>query len=127
MTGSFGAKVIGEEAFAEQQAAAKRELDNSSFGPRVVGEAEPAAEEAEAPVTEEAAPAEPRPTLTLAELEDALESDTSIEFFDQVMAAEFERAEGPRKGGLRLLLQAENASDEPRDAVVNELTAAVEA
>jgi hypothetical protein len=37
------------------------------------------------------------------------------------------RVEGPRKGGLRLLLRAEQVRDEvaPREAIVNELTAAL--
>jgi len=87
----------------------------------------------EAAVVEDATPskeAEDKPKavaqLSLRELETALQENDTVLFFDEMMDAELARVEGPRKGGLRLLLKNEEAQEEPREAIVKELTAALE-
>lgn len=148
---SFGKRVIGEQAWEAQESAAKIARGRGGFGPRVTGdvaveEAPPAVKEkpeAKAPVvesrpeaeapqaeptTEEAPPEAEAPTyLSLVELEKALTENATADFFDEMLQVEMSRVEGPRKGGLRLLLRAEQIRDEvaPREAIVNELTAAL--
>jgi hypothetical protein len=140
----FGKRVIGEQAWEAQEAAAKAARDRGAgLGSRVTGPVAgvtTAVEEAppkEAKVTDEpngkeATPStsvEGKPTapaqLSLKELAIALEENETVLFFDEMVDAELARVEGPRKGGLRLLLKNEQAQDEPREAVVKELTAAL--
>ena len=139
----FGKRVIGEAAWEAQEAAAKAALARGAgLGSRVTGPASGATAVEEAPsddeqVTDEAtvekatppveAKAKPdeQPHLSLAELAIALEENETDTFFDEMMDAEFARVEGPRKGGLRLLLKSEESQDDPREAVVKELTAAL--
>jgi hypothetical protein len=131
----FGRRVIGDQEWEAQEAAAKVAAGRGGFGPRVTGdvaEAPPVAtEEPEAPEAEssEDAPSEfEAPTrLSLVELEKALAENATKDFFDEMLEVEMSRVEGPRKGGLRLLLRAEQVRDEvaPREAIVNELTAAL--
>lgn len=139
---SFGRRVIGEREWEAQEAAAKVAEGRGGFGPRVTGDVaveevppkvEEQAPEAEAPEAQVEAPseaaAEPEaPTrLSLVELEKALAENATADFFDEMLVAEMSRVEGPRKGGLRLLLRAEQIRDEvaPRKAIVTELTAAL--
>ncbi len=133
----FGRRVIGDEAWKAQEAAAKVAAGRGGFGPRVTGAVEEvppvATEEPQAePTTDEAPPeaaVEPEaPTrLSLVELQKALAENATEGFFDEMLEVEMSRVEGPRKGGLRLLLKAEQVRDEvaPRKAIVNELTAAL--
>ena len=140
----FGKRVLGEQAWEAQEAAAKVAASRGGFGPRVTGDVEeaspvatvePQAEAAEVeappaePTTDEAPSEKPEaPTrLSLVELAKALAENATESFFDEMLEVEMSRVEGPRKGGLRLLLKAEQVRDEvaPREAIVNELTAAL--
>ncbi len=135
----FGRRVLGEEAWQAQEKAAKAKRATSGFGVRVTGPVEPEVEE-QAPVKKQApvndpdvpskeAPGAPEKSapLSLVELKKALAGNDSIVFFDQLTDAEFERVEGPRKGGLRLLLKAEQDREEARPAIVTQLTQALKA
>ena len=138
----FGKRVIGGAAWEAQEAAAKAARDRGAgFGSRVTGPVSGATAVEEAPpeevvedvTLEEATPsteAEEKPEasaqLSLKELDIALGENETEAFFDEMMDAEFARVEGPRKGGLRLLLKNEEAQEEPREAIVKELTAALE-
>lgn len=138
----YGRRVLGEEEWARQRRAydeAKRRA--FKYGSRVVG---PTADAEEIPATVQAAtPPTPEPattkqpapgasgpahTLSVAELGEVLKGEVSMQLLDELIASEFERPEGePRKGALRLLLQAEQArGPEPRSAVVAELQGALE-
>ena len=137
----FGRRVIGGAAWEAQEAAAKAARDRGAgFGSRVTGPVSGATAVEEAPpeevvedvTLEEATPsteAEEKPEasaqLSLKELDIALGENETEAFFDEMMDAEFARVEGPRKGGLRLLLASEKEQDEPREAIVKELTAAL--
>ncbi len=139
--GAFGKRVIGKAAWEAQESAVKTARDRGvGFGSRVTG-APTAVEEAPSEdeqvtdevTADEAAPsknAEDKPKavaqLSLRELETALQENDTVLFFDEMMDAELARVEGPRKGGLRLLLKNEEAQEEPREAIVKELTAALE-
>jgi hypothetical protein len=121
----FGPRVIGEEQFQkEQQAEEVARKAAYAYGPRVTGEAP--AETAERPVKKPAGPAH---VLSVKELEKALKANPSEKLLDELIAAEFARPEGqPRKGALRLLLQAEqDRGDAAREAVITELQGALEA
>lgn len=126
----FGAKVLGEEEFAaEQKAYEQASKQGFAYGPRVTGSAT-ATEEAPAKATTPVAPsgaASPH-LLSVKELEKALTANPSEQLLDELVAAEFDRPEGqPRKGALRLLLQAEQArGEQARAAVVAELEKALE-
>ncbi len=137
----FGKRVIGEQAWEAQEAAAKAARDRgAAFGSRVTGSAT-AVEEApseDSKVADEVTANEAKPSaeadskreaptpLSLRELKTALGENETVVFFDEMMDAEFARVEGPRKGGLRLLLRNEVEQDEPREAVIKELEAALE-
>ena len=147
---SCGRRVLGEKAWEAQQTAAKAAADRGAgFGSRVTGpitpstaveEAPPEVEEQAPPVVDKAdegTPSEdvttsegksdaPAP-LSLVELKQALEENATEAFLDELVDAEFARVEGPRKGGLRLLLKAEQDRDEvpPRAAIMTELTKAL--
>ena len=113
--GHFGPAVIGEEAFKKEQADVAKGVDY--FGPAVVGPSEPqkfregaghqpAARPALAPAT----PPKERPQLSLEKLEEALLDNPFM--LDGLIEAEFGRAEGPRKGAVRLLEKVELAKTE---------------
>jgi hypothetical protein len=148
----LGKRVLGEKAWTQAQA--KREEDKKRafvLGPRVTGKrgggtAEPqkvVAPKAKRPEADETptpkAPVEPTPTdakppappkhtLSIKELKAALEANPSTSFFDELFESELERPEGePRKGALKVLLAAEQAREESRAAVVQELEAALKA
>ncbi len=133
----FGRRVIGDQAWAAQEAVAKTARANSGFGPRVTGAPkEPVAEavvttdettKPETTTDETTKPTETKEAiqLTVKDLGARLQEDTSILVFDGLADAEFARVEGPRKGGLRLLLKAEEDRGEPREAVVLELKKAL--
>lgn len=68
----------------------------------------------------------PAPTLSISELGKALKENESEEFFDKAFAAEMDRPEGaPRKGALKLLLDAEKRRETPRAPIVKELNDAL--
>lgn len=145
----LGKRVLGEEAFAVEEAAHQRSKSRAfKYGSRVVGD-----EEAPAPV-KAAAPPPPAPpekteppepttdassdgpkkeppahTLSLTEMKRTLAGDPPVSLLDELIDSEFKRPEGqPRKGALMSLLRAENArGDETRPTVVAELTGALEA
>lgn len=146
----FGKKVLGKKEWARQQRAyeeAKRR--GFKYGKRVTGEtatakgpkAKGASKQApEAPVVPPQAPKpEPATTkqrapgdeaqhlLSVDELGEVLKGDVSADLLDELVAAEFERPEGePRKGALRLLLQAEQArGDAARKPIIAELQGAL--
>jgi len=135
----FGPLVLGPKAFEKEQEAYKEAASRAFvYGP-LVANTPPAAgtdqkqEPAGVTAPAKAKPAEPEPTqptvLSLKELREALQEDVSEALLDKLIAAEFERAEGaPRKGALRLLLDAELARGEAaRTAIVKELEKALEA
>lgn len=126
--GYFGPGVIGSEQHEKE----KEEVANLSttFGPGVTGLGLPnqavnapgrgvTGQRDEPPAVGSAE----TPSLSITKLEEALEENPFI--LDGMIAAEFERAEGPRKAALRLLLKVEAAKAEPRAEVVDRLTAAV--
>lgn len=129
---TLGPRVLGDEEFQRQQReheeAAKRAF---VYGPRVAGpttEDTPVA--ATAPTTtatqEKADDGQSAETLSLAKLNDALQSEVTDELLDGLLAAEMEREGEPRKGALRLLLRAEQArGDAARLAIVAELQASL--
>jgi hypothetical protein len=117
--------VLGEEQFhKEQEAEDAARKAGYAYGERVTGSPEAAA------ATEPQAPAKPGPEhlLSVKELDKALKANPSEQLLDQLIAAEFARPEGqPRKGALRLLLQAEeDRGEQARDAVITELQGALE-
>jgi len=132
--GAFGKRVIGKAAWEAQEAAVKTARDRGvGFGSRVTGAPTAVEEAPDEAAVDEATPskeAEDKPKavaqLSLRELETALQENDTVLFFDEMMDAELARVEGPRKGGLRLLLKNEEAQEEPREAIVKELTAALE-
>ena len=130
---NFGKRVIGKRA--EQQQAALRKNPGNKFGTRVVSrraqrlEQEAAAEaevKASSPQiidvgdavksTEPVVPvvkAEAPITANLDELEGALKQNPA--FYETLYQSELERAEGPRKGALRLFLAHEMAGESRED------------
>jgi hypothetical protein len=97
--------------------------------PEVVEEVEAAAEESSPPAPEAGAPV---PTsevghMSIAQMTAALTENASLDLFDTLLDQELNhRPEGqPRKGALQVLLAAEQARSEPRDAIVNELKQAI--
>ena len=126
---NFGSRVIGKAAIADQ--VAQRKNPGNKFGTRVLQsrradrldqEAAAKAEEAKAaPVVVEKA-AEPEVevvkaeapiTANLDELEGALKQNPA--FYETLYQAEKDRADGPRKGALRLFLQHEMAGESRED------------
>jgi hypothetical protein len=64
--------------------------------------------------------------MSVKQIEQALSENTSIALFDQILALEFERPEGtPRIGALRALLAVEERRDEPRAAIMVEISQAL--
>lgn len=107
--GTFGHMVIGEAAVAEEKVIAEKQV--LVFGPLVTGlPADPALA---AKVVGELE------AKTLAELEASLAEVP--EAIDALMEQEFAREGGPRKGALRLFLEAEGKQTSPRQAIVARL------
>lgn len=114
--GQFGPAVIGEAAFKKEQEDVARGVDY--FGPAVVGPSEPQKFREGAghsPTARPAAlvpptPPKERPQLSLEKLEEALLDNPFM--LDGLIEAEFGRAEGPRKGAVRLLEKVELAKTE---------------
>lgn len=133
--GHFGPAVIGEEAFLREKA--EKEKGADYFGPAVVADAGPSKPTPEqlrrqpdlAKLHGLADPDAPPPAkpavaqLSLEKLKDALEDNPFI--LDGMIAAEFERPEGPRKAALRMLVKIEAAKAEPRADVVARLEGAL--
>ena len=142
----YGRRVLGEQKFQEDQRRFQ-EAQQRGFrlGRRVTGSSpSPAATQANAPEQQQAAPVpepegaepeaavvqarEPVHILSLKELEKALKANSSEQLLDELLAAEFKRPEGqPRRGALRLLLEAEKArGPNVRKAVLSELEKALQ-
>lgn len=132
----FGPAVIGEKA--AKRSAKIRQIRSDKFGPSVLGfkkkEPEtPALASVPARKVVDAPPELPPPVadltpkkkaeeyagLSIKGVEGAL--DNNPDAFDLLFAAEQHRAEGARKGALRLLLKAEEAQDQPRAAILDQL------
>lgn len=97
----FGPRVAGHEKYEVELA--RHQQRRSRFGDRVVGSP---SEPASAAQPADGATAEPQPTgISIAEMQKQLADNPLL--VDQLLAAEQQRAEGPRKGALRLLLKAE--------------------
>jgi hypothetical protein len=97
--------------------------------PVVAEVVEAAAEENSPPAPEAGAPV---PTsevgqMSIAQMTAALKENASLDLFDTLLDQELNhRPEGqPRKGALQVLLAAEQARAEPREAIVNELKQAI--
>ena len=117
----FGPRKIGQAAFEKQQL-----LDEAGkhFGVRK-GTAEDAAATATAIAgaeAKEAAEKEPLSYTTLNQIEAALEDNPSL--YEEFYGLEMKRADGPRKGAIRMFLEQEvNHPDGPREARMGELEA----
>src|SRR2546421_645374 len=124
---------VADGEFEKEQA--WTEIGAPFFGPAVIGDSEP-----QKPTPEQlkrqpelaklhgmeapkAAAAETRAQLPVEKLKEALEDNPFI--LDGLIAAEFERPEGPRKAAVRVLLKAEQEKAEPREDVVARLADAV--
>lgn len=116
--GHFGPRKIGQAAFEKQA----KVNEPSRYGPRKGG-GEPAVDTATAIAeTEAKAAAEKEPVsyTTLAQLEEALEENPSL--YEEFYALEMKRADGARKGAIRLFLEQEiRHADGPRESRLNEL------
>jgi hypothetical protein len=110
MTGHFGPRVVGDEAFA---AAQKRARGGSAFGPRVrdVGDETEAARQS-TPINEGGA------GLSIDQFTKTLQDNPS--FLDTLFVQELERPEGPRRGALEAArstaIKLNNRSDIVREA-----------
>lgn len=112
------------------------EIGAPIFGPAVIGDPEP---QRPTPSQLKAQPGlaklhgieeptgppatETKAQLPVTKLEEALEANPYI--LDGVIAAEFERKDGPRKAALRILLKVEQDKAEPRTEVVAKLEGAL--
>lgn len=116
MPSHFGPRVIGDAAYAAEEA--QRAIGALHFGARVTGVEHPGGaspdatppDGATAPETvPHGAPAPEEATaqggLSIAALTEALAENGAL--VDEFWAAELRRAEGPRKGAVRALLAAE--------------------
>lgn len=116
--GHFGPRKIGQTAFAKQA----KVNESSRYGPRKGG-GEPAVDSATAIAeteAREAAEKKPVSYTTLAQLEEALEENPSL--YEEFYALEMKRADGARKGAIRLFLEQEiQHADGPRESRMNEL------
>lgn len=100
---------------AKQRAAAEIPLENDEVA--VAVEAPPEPETPERPETV---------VLSIRQMQEVFEENESIELFDRLHGEEMERSEpGPRKGALQILLAVERQREEPREAVIAELTQAL--
>jgi hypothetical protein len=126
----FGPRVIGRAQHAEEAQVDK--LRANHFGPRVIGkifkDVVPAAVEKDsrsdpakkAAKKQAAVPKVEAPiTANLQELESALGSNAT--FYEPLFVAELERAEGPRKGGLRIFLAHELSLDVPNEERIKQI------
>jgi len=142
MTGHFGTRVIGRQKAAEEAEITKTKANH--FGPRVIGDVlakrrlearqddgakdtrtSPAKKEAKKEAAKKEAtkvPMEAPVTTNIAELEEALESNT--EFYESLYANEFIRPSGPRKSALRIFLKFEMAHED-REERKTEIEAAL--
>jgi hypothetical protein len=147
MISNFGQRVIGKKAWEQQQKEKQRAAETGGkLGSRVTGPSR-ASRAAGQTTVAVAGPGGPPPAppaadpdkakpddlkeeggqpaikpISVADMKEVLESDPSIEKHDQLFAAEMERPEGtPRKGALRLLLDAEMKRTEPRGGIIAEL------
>jgi len=131
MPSPYGPGVVGEETFEREQiidAATRGQM----YGPGVIGE-----EEFEKKMAEReaelagAAPAEPEETpggaapANLSDFEAALAGEQ--ENVAPLLEAELSREDGPRKGALRMLREAESEAGEPRPDVLEMIDDALEA
>lgn len=144
MSNKFGARVIGQAAAEEAQVIEKARAQH--FGPRVIGEIfqrrteiveeqkdsrsdpstkqakrEAAAKQRADTKAKEQEVVEAPITANLNELADALQTNPA--FYEALFEAEKQRAEGPRKGALRLFLahELEHEDREDRKAEIEEL------
>ena len=117
----FGPRKVGAAAF---KAAALREETGKKFGPRKFGARKAAAmnaalvaadAEATGKMTADTAPpAAPVTATSIKQVDVALKENPAT--YEELYALELERAEGPRKGALRIFLAAEmNLEGGPRD------------
>lgn len=134
--GHFGPGIIGQEEYDKEQN--WRAKGANVFGTAVIGPSEP-----QKPTPEQlrqqpdlarlhgmetetpASPVAPtkQPQLSLDKLREALQDNPYI--IDGAIEAEFTRAEGPRKGALRMILTEEQKKAEPRPEVVARLKVAL--
>lgn len=144
---NFGHRVIGREAAEREQVIEKARAKH--FGPRVIGQifqrreeieeqerdsrSDPAAKQAKKKAAAEAAAkrradaeaqqevVEAPITANLKELEEALGQNPA--FYEMLYGSELQRAEGPRKGALRLFLahELEHEDREERKAEIEAL------
>ena len=117
--GHFGRGVIGDKAFDAEQKTVEDLGD--IFGPGVIGKPEPTVNVVGTGVLEQApAGHQVGPMLSLRALKDAL--DASPLLVDTFLPVELARAEGPRKGALVVLADAERRRPGGyRDAVMAQL------
>jgi len=126
---NFGTRVIGKQA--EERQAALRKNPGNKFGSRVISRRAVRLEEEAVAVAAEkvAAPAakkvevevavvktEAPITANLDELEGALKQNPA--FYETLFQSELDRADGPRKGALRLFLAHEMSGESREDRLV---------
>ena len=120
----LGSRVVGKKV-AEATSVQKRY--HSRLGTRVIGDVLARKHEIargdtppEKPVAEKEAPVVEAPiTANLTELEEALKGNPT--FFDALYESEKARADGPRKGALRLFLAHLNSQDAADGLVIEEI------
>ena len=106
----YGKAVVGEEEAARVRQAKKD--GTNIYGPRVTGERESSSAPKEKRVVKRIADEETTPAdaaLSIKELGELLEKSPGV--LDRQIDAEFQRAEGPRKGALRLFLGTETGRE----------------
>ena len=128
---TFGPKKIGQAEFNLQQARATKEqhFGPKKFGPKKVAEMDAAVAEAKKKVSDEK---KPKPVDTsgttgstsIKQIDQALQDNPAV--YEEMYSLELQRAEGPRKGALRLFMAAEVAREGgPREDRLAELDAAL--
>lgn len=131
--GHFGPAVIGAEKFEEEKKLLEEQRDK--YGPLVTGKnpdgtpyvppkpagivARKANEFIPMPAGVKAAPA-----ASIEELQKVLKENPAA--FDPLFAAEYERAEGPRKGALDVFRKTEAAAPTPRPEVLARIKGSLE-
>jgi hypothetical protein len=111
--GTFGARIIGEEAFKKEQAIVKAHAH--VYGPRVTGFVPEPEKVAEAVLD--------IPSLSTAKASELLDSNPHLA--QRVLEAELARPDGARVTVLRKILATEQASETPSMSLTNSVTAEI--
>ncbi len=128
----FGPRKIGQAQFNLKTAQATKEqhFGPKKFGPKKVAEMDAAVAEAKQKVVDEKKKPKPVDTsettgsTSIKQIDKALQDNPAV--YEEMYALELQRAEGPRKGALRLFMAAEVAREGgPREDRIAELDAAL--